>query len=217
MRRRRTCKSFASIFASVTLRAKTIDSSNSRCRRGQDPTDYKRNVEDWHSRIERNYELLLGREVGEGECAGFLIWGDPTLYDSMLRIIEKIWAKGAIAFDYDVIPGISSIQALAARHRIALNSMGESVHITTGRKLAEKPSIGPETVVVMLDGEQSFKKVENPDVEIFWGAYVGTADEILISGRLADVAGEIEVKRTQARAEKGWIMDTYLLRGPGEN
>jgi len=68
----------------------------------------------------------------------------------------------------------------------------------------------------MLDGEQSFKKVEDPDVEIYWGAYVGTADEILVSGRLADVAGEIEAERARARAEKGWIMDAYLLRAPGE-
>ena len=184
--------------------------------RSKDPADYKRNVEDWHSRIERDYEQLLGREVGEEECAGFLIWGDPTLYDSTLRIIEKIRARGVVALDYEVIPGISSIQALAARHRVALNGIGESVHITTGRRLAERPSIGAETVVVMLDGEQSFKKVENADVEIYWGAYVGTADEILVSGRLADVAGEIEAERAQARAEKGWIMDAYLLRAPGE-
>ncbi|MBV1698313.1 MAG: precorrin-6A synthase (deacetylating) [Hyphomicrobiales bacterium] len=184
--------------------------------RSNDPADYKRNVDDWHSRIEQEYERLLGREVGEGECAGFLIWGDPTLYDSVLRMIEKIRSTGVIAFDYEVIPGISSVQVLAARHRIALNRIGESVNITTGRKLAEKPTIGAENVVVMLDGEQSFKKVESPDVEIFWGAYVGTADEILVSGRLADVAGEIEVKRARARAEKGWIMDTYLLRGSRE-
>ncbi len=184
--------------------------------RSKDPADYKRNVQDWHSGIERDYEQLLGREVGEGECAGFLIWGDPTLYDSTLRIVERIRARGIVALDYEVIPGISSIQALAARHRVALNRIGESVHITTGRRLAERPLIGAETVVVMLDGEQSFKKVENTDVEIYWGAYVGTADEILVSGRLADVAGEIEAKRARARAEKAWIMDAYLLRAPGE-
>jgi precorrin-6A synthase len=184
--------------------------------RSKDPVDYQRNVEDWHGRIEQDYEWLFSREVGEDECAGLLIWGDPTLYDSALRIVEKIRARGIVALEYEVIPGISSIQALAARHRIPLNRIGESIRITTGRRWAERPLIGSESVVVMLDGEQSFKKVENADVDIYWGAYVGTADEILVSGRLAEVAGEIEKKRAHARADKGWIMDAYLLRKSGE-
>lgn len=41
---------------------------------------------------------------------------------------------------------------------------------------------------------------------------MGTPDEILVSGKLAEVAGRIEELRTEARARKGWIMDTYLLR-----
>ncbi len=184
--------------------------------RSKDPANYKRNVEDWHARIERDYQRLLAENVGEDECVGFLAWGDPTLYDSTLRIIEKIRARGVVAFDYEVIPGISSIQALAARHRIPLNRVGGSVRITTGRKLAEERSIGAETVAVMLDGEQSFRKIDDADVDIYWGAYVGTPDEILVSGRLADVAGEIELKRARARQEKGWMMDAYLLRAPGE-
>lgn len=177
--------------------------------------DYKHNVDDWHARIERDYEQLLSREVGEGECAGFLVWGDPALYDSTLRIVERIHARGAVAFNYEVIPGISSVQVLAARHRIALNGIGEPVRITTGRKLAEQPAIAAESVVVMLDGEQSFKKVAGDDIDVYWGAYVGTADEVLIAGRLADVGGKIETVRAQARAAKGWIMDTYLLRRRG--
>lgn len=178
--------------------------------------DYKHNVDDWHARIERDYEQLLSREVGEGECAGFLVWGDPALYDSTLRIVERIHARGAVAFNYEVIPGISSVQVLAARHRIALNGIGEPVRITTGRKLAEQPAIAAESVVVMLDGEQSFKKVAGDDIDVYWGAYVGTADEVLIAGRLADVGGKIETVRAQARAAKGWIMDTYLLRRRGD-
>lgn len=178
--------------------------------------DYRQTVDDWHARIEQDYEQLLSREVGDGECAGFLVWGDPTLYDSTLRIVERIKARGALAFDYEVIPGITSVQALAARHRIALNRIGEPVRITTGRKLTQQPAIGPESVVVMLDGEQSFKKVDDNDIDIYWGAYVGTPDEILVSGRLAEVSGKIETVRARARAAKGWIMDTYLLRRRGD-
>ena len=178
--------------------------------------DYRQNVDDWHSRIERDYEQLLRREVREGECAGFLVWGDPTLYDSTLRIVERIHARGAVAFDYEVIAGISSVQVLAARHRIPLNGIGDPVRITTGRKLTEQPAIVSESVVVMLDGEQSFKKVAGDGVDIYWGAYVGTADEVLVAGPLAEVGGKIEKVRAQARAAKGWIMDTYLLRRRGD-
>jgi precorrin-6A synthase len=48
--------------------------------------------------------------------------------------------------------------------------------------------------------------------DIYWGAYLGTADEILIAGRLGDVMGDIKAARTCARWERGWLMDTYLLR-----
>jgi precorrin-6A synthase len=180
--------------------------------RSKDSADYKTNVEDWHSRIEQNYEKLLKEELGDGECGAFLVWGDPTLYDSTLRIIDKIQSKGGFALEYEVIPGISSVQALAARHRVALNRIGEAIHITTGRKLQEGFPDNADSVVVLLDGEQSFKKIDGSDVDIYWGAYLGTADEILISGRLSDVAGDIETVRTEARRENGWIMDTYLLR-----
>ena len=180
--------------------------------RSKDSADYKMNVQDWHSRIEQNYEKLLLEELSDGECGAFLVWGDPTLYDSTLRIIDKIQSKGGFALEYEVIPGISSVQALAARHRIALNRIGEAIHITTGRKLQEGFPDNADSVVVLLDGEQSFKKIDGSDVDIYWGAYLGTADEILISGRLSDVAGDIETVRTEARRENGWIMDTYLLR-----
>jgi precorrin-6A synthase len=67
-------------------------------------------------------------------------------------------------------------------------------------------------VVVMLDANQAF--TAHPDAEIYWGAYVGTEDELLRSGRVADVAGDIVETRAEARERHGWIMDTYLLRQP---
>jgi len=184
--------------------------------RESDAGDYKANVRDWHARIEASYETLFAGELSDGECGAFLVWGDPTLYDSTLRIVEAIRSKGKLAFDYEVIPGISSVQVLAARHRVPLNRIGEAVHITTGRKLREEFPGNADSVVVMLDGEQSFKTIEDGGIDIYWGAYVGTPDEILLSGRLPDVAGDIEAIRAAARRDKGWIMDTYLLRKSGE-
>ena len=64
----------------------------------------------------------------------------------------------------------------------------------------------------MLDGECAFKAIKDDGIDIYWGAYLGTPDEVLISGKLVDRATEIERVRAEARARHGWIMDTYLLR-----
>jgi precorrin-6A synthase len=178
--------------------------------RERSPADYPSAVATWHEEIAATYERLLKSELTGGACGALLVWGDPSLYDSTIRIIERIRGNGT-ALDYEVIPGISSVQALAARHRIPLNRIGEPVLITTGRKLADGFPDDVGSVVVMLDGEQSFRRVD-PDLDIYWGAYLGTAEEILISGRLADVREEIETRREQARQKNGWIMDCYLLR-----
>jgi precorrin-6A synthase len=179
--------------------------------RAASDSNYRTNVDEWHARLEENYERLLMEQLGEGECGAFLVWGDPTLYDSTLRILEAIRSKG-FALEYEVIPGISSVQALAARHRVALNRIGGPVLITTGRKLAEGFPDNVDDVVVMLDGEQAFKHFGADDLDIYWGAYLGTEDEILVAGKLSEVMAQIETIRRQARDEKGWIMDTYLLR-----
>ncbi len=64
----------------------------------------------------------------------------------------------------------------------------------------------------MLDAHQTFRQYADQDIDIYWGAYIGTPDEILVSGPLAETAQHIERLRAQARERKGWIMDTYLLR-----
>jgi precorrin-6A synthase len=179
------------------------------------PADYQATVDDWHACIAARYEQVLIEEIPEGGCGGFLIWGDPALYDSTLRILDRLRAKG-LSIDYDIIPGITAVQALAARHRIALNRIGEPVTITTGRRLGETLSLPAGSTVVMLDGDETFAKLTDDTAEIYWGANLGLPDEILISGRLRDVAADISRTRRDARAAKGWIMDIYLLRS-GEN
>ncbi len=180
-------------------------------RRTDSGSGYLASVDEWHAQIGAAYEQLFSEQLADGECGAFLVWGDPTLYDSTLRIIEKIRAKGFM-LDYEVIPGISAIQALAAQHRIGLNRIGAPILVTTGRRIAEGFPTDVDDVVVMLDGDQAFKRMVSPDLDIYWGAYLGTGDEILVSGKLADVMDEIGMLRSKAREEKGWIMDTYLLR-----
>lgn len=176
--------------------------------------DYSAAVSDWHDAVEGVYQKLLIEELEEDECGAFLVWGDPTLYDSTLRILDRLQARGGFELEYDVIPGITSVQALAARHKVALNQIGQSITITTGRKLAEGFPNNADSVVVMLDGDGAFAGLDG-DLDIWWGAYVGTSDEILVSGKLREVIGDIERIRMQAREQNGWIMDTYLLKQKG--
>ena len=172
---------------------------------------YNRSVDEWHAAIADIHADLI-RALGPDETGAFLVWGDPMLYDSTIRIIERVRALGTVDFEFSVIPGITSLQALCAAHRIPLNLVGKPVEITTGRRLAESFPERSETVAVMLDGEQAFSKVDDADAMIYWGAYLGTPDEITISGSLAEKSGEILERRRQAREAMGWIMDIYLLR-----
>ena len=178
--------------------------------RDRTPADYEGTIADWRSRRSAVTEALIAEHLLDGETGAFLVWGDPSLYDSTIAILEEILARGQTTFEYEVIPGISSVSALAAKHRIGLNRVGQPFQVTTGRRLAEGWPDGVPDVVVMLDALQAF--TEHPDAQIYWGAYIGTEDEILRSGRVAEVADDIVKTRAEARERHGWIMDTYLLR-----
>ena len=180
--------------------------------RDRAPLSYETAVKDWHESRAALFETMIAQELDKEECGAFLVWGDPSLYDSTLRIVRAILARGAVEFTYDVIPGVSSVQALAAAHKIALNQIGAPIHITTGRNVAGGFPDHFDDCVVMLDAHCAFKTVKDAGVDIYWGAYIGTKDEILVSGDLLEVAEDIERIRGEARARKGWIMDTYLLR-----
>jgi precorrin-6A synthase len=156
----------------------------------------------------------MAAELGPDGVGAFLVWGDPSLYDSTLRILERVLAAGTVDFEHRVVPGVTSVQALAARHRVPLHGVGEPVLITTGRRLRDDRD-QPNTVV-MLDGGARFSELGPEGVEIFWGANLGTAHEEAVAGPLAEVAAEIVRRRGALRATTGWVMDVYLLRRAGE-
>jgi precorrin-6A synthase len=176
------------------------------------PADYRACVDELNIAKQAVFERMIEGEMKDGEAAGILVWGDPMLYDSTIRNIEAIAAAGRHAIDYEVIPGITAVQALAAKHRIPLNRIAEPVLLTTGRRIARGFPEGVDSAAVLLDGEDTYRCFADQDMEIYWGAYVGTPDEILIAGRLGDVAEEIHRRRHEARQANGWIMDTYLIR-----
>ncbi|HKQ42622.1 MAG TPA: precorrin-6A synthase (deacetylating), partial [Pseudonocardia sp.] len=159
----------------------------------------------WQAARAGAYAAMIEAELPPGGVGAFLVWGDPALYDGTLRLLHGV--------EIVSIPGISSVQALAAAHGLILNRVGEPVLITTGRRLAERgmPADVPD-VVVMLDGRCAFAGLPDTDLDIYWGAYLGTPRQLLIAGDLHAVADEIVERRKAARAAAGWIMDTYLLR-----
>lgn len=182
--------------------------------RDRDAAAYAAAVEDWRRARAQIWEAVIAAELGEDGVGAILVWGDPSLYDSTLAIVDSIRTAGRLTLAVEVIPGVSAIAALCARHAIALNRVGEAVLITTGRRLARDgwPAAVPD-VVVMLDARCAFLGIPDPDgVDIYWGAYLGTTDEILVAGRVARVGADIAALRAAARERKGWIMDTYLLR-----
>ncbi|GAB2686508.1 precorrin-6A synthase (deacetylating) [Thalassiella azotivora] len=171
--------------------------------------DYDRAVADWHAaRAEAFEEALLGRD---GDAA-FLVWGDPSLYDSTVRVLDAISARGRVRLDYDVVPGVSSLSLLAARHRVVLHEVGRPLHVTTARRLREAVDRGERNVAVLLGREPDLDGLG--EWRIWWGANLGTASERLVAGRVADVLPRVLAEREAARAEAGWVMDTSLLRLP---
>lgn len=220
---------------------------------GDPGSTYPEAVEDWRRRRADVMERMIVDELPADGCGAFLVWGDPTLYDSTLGILEDILRRGRVVFEHEVIPGISCVSALAARHRVSLNRVGRPVEITPGRRLVERGTVqgaaevtlvsepddspwptgtpqegkgsssqepppavhlpsGVDDVVVMLDTPGVFAELDPEGIDVYWGAYLGTPDEMLVSGALAEVGPRIQELRERARAEKGWIMDTYLLR-----
>jgi precorrin-6A synthase len=169
---------------------------------------YLEAVERWHDAIAAAWLSTLA-EAREARRIALLVWGDPALYDSTLRIAARLTPRPAVR----VIPGITALQALTAAHAIPLATLGGSVTITTGRRLrAGGWPAGAETVAVMLDGACAFRTLPQTDLHIWWGAYLGMPEQLLRAGPLHEISATIVDLRAKARADHGWIMDTYLLR-----
>ncbi len=169
---------------------------------------YSQRVERWHDAIAARWVDAIAAHP-DAQTVALLVWGDPSLYDSTLRIAGRLIPKPNIT----VVPGITAIQALTAAHAIPLNTVNGPFAITTGRRLRDEgwPQ-DAQTLVVMLDGECSFQRLDPRGLSIWWGAYLGMENQILEAGRLAEVADRIRERRAEARAAHGWIMDAYLLR-----
>lgn len=169
---------------------------------GLDEAGYDGAVLDWHDARAAAYASVLAERPG---AVGFLVWGDPAFYDSTIRVVERLDVP------YAVLPGVSALSLLAARHRLVLHEVGRPVLVTTGRRLPDEVAAGHDNLVVMLDGRFVAAGLDG-DWDVWWGANLGSPHEELVAGRLADVAETLQAARARAKAADGWVMDTYLLR-----
>ena len=123
---------------------------------------------------------MITEELPEGGSAGS--WSGVTRRSTTARCASSRIRPRESRSTY-FMPGISSVPALAARHRIALNRIG-AVHRHHRARLAEGCRPGIDDVVVMLDAQQTFARLPGGDLHIYWGAYLGTPDELLVHGDL---------------------------------
>jgi len=176
---------------------------------------YAARVARWHDEIADIWDETIATAQPDGPVA-LLVWGDPGLYDSTLRIAALLDPVPRLR----VLPGITALQALTAAHAIPFNSVNGAVIVTTGRRLRAEGWPGDaDTVVVMLDGACAFQHLDPEGVDIWWGAYLGMAEQVLDAGSLAEAGPRITHKRAAARMRHGWIMDTYMMRrvtSPGD-
>ena len=141
------------------------------------------------------------------DAVAILAWGCPTLFDGTIDGVRAY--PGA---EITVIPGVTSVSALAAAHGVSQTSIGQSVLITTGRRLKDGLPEGHGTIVDMVDAKGHVWQLDGPDWTAYWGAFVGLPEEQLIQGPLPVVREEITRTRTALTQDHGWLFDIALLK-----
>ena len=173
-----------------------------------DSAGYRHAVTEWHRARAARFTSVLAQRPGD---AGFLVWGDPALYDSTIRVLERVVTD--LDAELHIVPGVSSLHALAARHRVVLHGIGEPLHITTGRRLPEAVAQGHANIAVLLNRSLTeLAAIDPAGWRIWWGANLGTPSEHLVHGPLRDVLQQIQSARSKASQDAGWVMDVYLLQ-----
>lgn len=180
-------------------------------RRSQ-PGGYKDDVRVWHEEKYQIFERLIADELQDNQSGALLLWGDPSLYDQTVSLVSELVENSQGALDFEVIPGITSVQMLTAKHKIPLNRVGESVMITTGRHVEHCDPAEIQNAVVMLDYNASFQRFKGQNMDVYWGGYLGFPDEMIAAGPVDEISDDLIKTKAEARDRKGWLMDLYLLR-----
>jgi precorrin-6A synthase len=176
--------------------------------------DYLDVVADWHARKAGILAALFDEHLADGETGGVLVWGDPALFDSSIAILRRVQAQNPDV-EIAVTPAVSSLNLLAARHAISLHEIGGDLLVTTARRLLAGAAKNFDSIAVMLDSNAAFARIDPENFDIYWGAYLGGAHEILRAGPLDKIGPALAETVRREKERHGWILDVYLLRRRG--
>lgn len=93
---------------------------------------------------------IVEKLVKQGKQVAFLTLGDPTVYSTYLYIHKRMVKKG---FETEIISGITSFCAVAARLNIGLVEKAEPLHIIPASYQIEEALELPGTKVLMKAGK----------------------------------------------------------------
>lgn len=107
--------------------------------------------------LEKNHQKAteeVGNFLREGKQVAFLTLGDPTVYSTYLYVHKRILKQG---YEAEIISGITSFCAVAARLNMGLVEMAEPLHVIPATyQAAEMDNILklPGTKVLMKTGRK---------------------------------------------------------------
>ncbi|MCD7836367.1 MAG: precorrin-2 C(20)-methyltransferase, partial [Lachnospiraceae bacterium] len=110
-----------------------------------------------YSVIEAAYDegsARIRQKLDEGSNIAFLNLGDPTLYGTYMGIHKRIADMG---YEARIIPGVTSVCAVAARLGISLGGRGENIHILPGSYcLDEFSRLSGSKIIMKPAGEADY-------------------------------------------------------------
>lgn len=105
-------------------------------------------------RLEESHQLgasQIAEKLREGKSVAFLTLGDPTVYATYLYVHKKILAMG---FEAEIVSGITSFCAVAARLNMGLVEKAEPLHVIPASYQIEEALKLPGTKVLMKAGKK---------------------------------------------------------------
>jgi precorrin-2/cobalt-factor-2 C20-methyltransferase len=152
-------------------------------------------VTDAHKRAVRKLTEVLN----EGKSIAFVTLGDPALYSTFYYISDRIREGG---YEVEVISGVTSVTAVAAKLALPLSFGDESVMITSKQYVDNV-----DTLVIMKAGSilKELKEiVGSTDKEIYLVENCGMPDERIYKGiaSIPDEAGYFSIAIVIGRNEK---------------
>lgn len=99
----------------------------------------------------------LAAHLEAGEDVGFLTLGDPTIYSTALYVHQRIKDMG---YDTEIIPGIPSFCAVAAKLNVPLCEGGEMLHVVPASYGDLEGSLALEGRIVLMKSGKSAERVK---------------------------------------------------------